>query len=294
MPVYNGEKYLPGAIECFLAQTFTEFELVISDNASTDRTPEIVRDYAAKDPRIRFHRAEVNRGAAWNFNRVYELSSGPYFKWAAHDDLCAPTFLEKCTRVLDQDRDVVLSYPRARVIDEAGDVVRPYDKVIDADGPRPDARFGALLWGHKCYQVFGLIRRSALERTPVMGDYAHADGVLLARLGLMGRLREIPEYLFFPRAHGQQSMTMVGDYHQYTEWFATGRTRRVVLPYWRMLGEFLRAAREGEVRVSQRTACLYHVGRWAWRCRRGFAVDVYKAARTMWRKRAVSGRPPAR
>lgn len=96
LPVYNGEKYLPQAIKSLLAQTFAEFELIICDNASTDRTQEISRTFTKRDQRIRYHRNPNNLGAAANFNLSFRLSSGEYFKWAA-DDLCAPEFLASLT-----------------------------------------------------------------------------------------------------------------------------------------------------------------------------------------------------
>ena len=79
MPVYNGEKYIESAISSILAQTYTDFDFIISDNASTDRTQEICLTYAARDNRIRYHRNEVNLGAAPNYNRVFQLSSNEFF-----------------------------------------------------------------------------------------------------------------------------------------------------------------------------------------------------------------------
>ena len=110
LPVYNGERFLARAIDSLLAQDFVDFELVISDNASTDGTGEISRDYAARDPRIRYHRNERNIGAVGNFNRTLDLASGEYFKWAAHDDWCAPQFLGRCVEVLDDDPSTVLCF----------------------------------------------------------------------------------------------------------------------------------------------------------------------------------------
>ena len=91
-PVYNGERYLAAALDSLLGQTFRDLEVVICDNASTDRTAELCAAYAARDARVRYHRNPTNLGAAPNFNRTFELSRGEYFKWAAHDDVCAPTF----------------------------------------------------------------------------------------------------------------------------------------------------------------------------------------------------------
>ena len=96
LPVYNGERYLREALDSILGQTFRDFELIICDNASTDETAAICADYAARDPRIRYHRQTHNIGATANFNHTFELARGAYFKWAAHDDVLAPTWLEKC------------------------------------------------------------------------------------------------------------------------------------------------------------------------------------------------------
>jgi len=89
LPVNNGEEFLPEVLDCFLARTFEDVEIIICDNASTDRTPRICRDYSERDPRARYIRNERNLGAVANFNRVFELSTTPLFKWAAHDDLVA-------------------------------------------------------------------------------------------------------------------------------------------------------------------------------------------------------------
>ena len=108
MPIYNGDEFLKEAIESLLNQTFEDFEIIISDNASTDQTQQICRYYADLDPRIRYYRCKENLGAAWNYNRVFELSYGEYFKWAAHDDYCAPSFFERCVEALDRDRNIIL------------------------------------------------------------------------------------------------------------------------------------------------------------------------------------------
>src|SRR4051794_3298661 len=87
LPVYNGENFLAHAVDSILAQDFRDFELIISDNASTDRTAEICRGYAESDPRVRYVRFETNQGGSRNFCYVFELARGEYFKWAAHDDV---------------------------------------------------------------------------------------------------------------------------------------------------------------------------------------------------------------
>ena len=120
MPVLNGENYIEPAIRSILAQTYSDFELIISDNASQDRTEEICLYYAKKDRRIRYHRNDSNIGAARNFNRTVELAKGQYFKWAAHDDTLAPEYLEKCLEVLEQDESLILCFPENNISEWIG------------------------------------------------------------------------------------------------------------------------------------------------------------------------------
>ena len=100
-----------------LAQTFEDFEIIVSDNASTDGTAAIVERYAERDSRVRLLRQPQNVGAARNYNYTVELAKGEYFKWAAHDDLCAPTFLERCVGVLDSRPEVATCYTRTQYVD---------------------------------------------------------------------------------------------------------------------------------------------------------------------------------
>src|SRR5438105_14597753 len=126
MPVRNGEKYVSQAIDSLLAQTFTDFELIICDNASTDRTERICREYAAKDGRIRYHRNERDIGPAQNYTRCFGLARGTYFRWHAHDDVCEPTYLARCLAVLQRDPSVINCHSLTRVIDERGQTLRDY------------------------------------------------------------------------------------------------------------------------------------------------------------------------
>ena len=209
LPVYNGEQFLAQALDSVLAQTVRDYELIISDNASTDRTAEICREYAARDPRIRYYRNANNMGAAFNYNRVFQLSRGEYFKWLADDDLCAPTFLERCLEMLEQRPDAILAYPKCQWIDENGGLFE--DGAAAARSTpwplNPAERFRHLLdeftsnGGHSAaIYVFGLLRASAVRRVHPMGDYKGADLGFLAELSLYGTFVEVPEYLTFLRA----------------------------------------------------------------------------------------------
>src|SRR6202011_3838576 len=120
LPVYNGERYLRETLDSILAQTYHDFEVIISDNGSTDATEQICREYTARDSRIRYHRSAVNRGAAWNYNNVTALSNGKYIKHAAADDLLMPTYLERCVATLEHDQSMTVCHSRSKFIDEDG------------------------------------------------------------------------------------------------------------------------------------------------------------------------------
>jgi glycosyltransferase involved in cell wall biosynthesis len=282
LPVYNGAQFIEEALDSILAQTLEDFELIISDNASTDGTDKICRDYAAKDSRIRYYRSEQNLGAAWNFNRVFELSLGKYFKWAAHDDVLAPNFLLKCVEILEQNSNVVLCHSYTKIIDKDGQVLHNYQANLNTNAPNPRERFHALLGRHLNIQIFGLIRTSALKMKPLMGNYSYADEILLLKLALLGRFYEIPEYLFSYRKHAQQSMSQftpdlliyasgnskqpterLPDHHAYTIWFDPANEGQIFFPHWRIAQECLNSVWEAPLSWYERICCYLSVlARW--------------------------------
>lgn len=287
LPVYNGEAFLGEAIDSILSQTFGDFELIISDNASTDRTEEICHDYVNRDPRIRYYRNQSNVGAAKNFNRLFEMASGKYFKWAAYDDLCTPDFLGKCVEVLDQESDIVLCYSKARVIDEQGNALHDYHFTLNGRSPKSHKRMFYQIRGHQCYEVFGLFRSSALEKTGLIGNYAGGDAVLLLQLCLQGRFHEIPEYLFFPRKHMQQSGNLKKDFRVFTVWFDPKKEGRIIFPYWRILQEYFLAVHSAGLGSYERMLCYFCVGIWMMRRKKLLSIDLLKVAVQIFRKYCI-------
>ncbi len=212
MPVWNGEAFLSKAIELILAQTYRDLELVISDNASTDATAKICLTYAKRDARIRYIRQETNIGAAANHNELVRRSSSRYFKWAAHDDVLAPEFIQECVRVLDHDETTVLCSPATVLINEDGSPVRysaERGAMVDSYGRNwpvtpeknpllasddPADRFAAVVLKMvMCLEIFGLIRRSALEKTSLQPSHVGGDKVVLAALSLLGSFHLLEE-----------------------------------------------------------------------------------------------------
>lgn len=263
LPVYNGERYLAGALGALLDQTYRDFELIVADNASTDRTPEICRAFAAGDDRVRVLRNPENLGAARNYNRTLEQARGRYFKWAAHDDLCHPRFVERCVAVLEAEPETVLVHSRSLAIDDRGRPIGPYAGEPPFDQDRPSARFAAaVLTPHACISVFGVMRRDVLLKTVRHGDWVGADRNLLAELALHGRVRLVSDVLFKRRAHEQASIHRFTDEHERLAWFDPAHRGRLSFPTWRRLAEYGRAIRRVPLPAAERMACAGILARW--------------------------------
>ncbi|UBF29191.1 glycosyltransferase [Kovacikia minuta CCNUW1] len=294
LAVYNGEEFVREAIDSVLAQTFQDFELIISDNASTDRTPEICLEYASREPRIRYIRNDRNMGAAWNLNRVFELSTGEYFKLVAHDDVIAPDYLAKCVEVLDQDPSILLCHSWMKTINEKGEILEDLDdgtvipstsglkhfvkqalKPLLGDGrmhvdsPKPRERFRSQVCTYNsCHQIHGMMRVSAVK-LPIWDNYGHSDGVFLAKLALSGPFHLIPEYLFFYRVHSEQSMLKhlrkdgQQDFARYSAWWDPNNQGRIMLPRWRILREYAKVVMVVPISWYDRLWCFFDLFRWA-------------------------------
>lgn len=257
VPVYNGERHLEAALDSLVGQTFTDLEIVISDNGSTDSTPDICRRYAAADDRIRYVRHDENRGATWNFNHVLSLCGGEFYKWAAHDDVVAPQFVERCVEALDRHPDAVLAFGGVVAIDDDGEpfrlkhqqvrvpaapVARRFQKILSLSDVNPEA-------------IFGLMRRSALLETRGQMDYAAADHTVLVELALRGWFVEVPELLFFNRDHPGRSVRSEGEIRLRAAWFDPANAGRVGFPTWRYLGDCARAVADAPLDWRTRAEC---------------------------------------
>jgi glycosyltransferase involved in cell wall biosynthesis len=256
LPVFNGARYLVEALDSLLCQTFVDFELIISDNASTDATQQIGEDYARKDARVRYFRNSKNLGGAYNDNRVFSLATGEYFKWAAHDDICAPTFLESCLGVLDEDPSIVLSYPKTIIINEEGRETEPYEDSFHFISQKPSERYREIL-GKKMLlnPVYGLIRAEALRNTHMIENYSSSDRVLLGELSLKGRFFEIPQFLFYRRIHPEKSTSANATVEQLALWHDPKKKFSTLTPKTRRFLGFFRAIWTAEISMADRLAC---------------------------------------
>ena len=201
LPVYNGGPSLRAALDALLAQTLTDLELIVADNASNDSTAEICAEFARRDPRVRVHRHRENIGAPGNWNFVARQARGSYLKWAAASDLCAPTFLERCVAVLEAEPDTVLCFPRTEFVAGDGTSLGLCDADFEVLSARPAERFAEVCGRMTVNNAqSGVIRLAALRKTRYDRFYPHGDLALMAELALLGRFRMVPEVLLYRRA----------------------------------------------------------------------------------------------
>jgi glycosyltransferase involved in cell wall biosynthesis len=265
LPVFNGQNFVSQAIGSILAQTYNDFELIISDNASTDRTEAICREYAASDRRIRYYRNARNLGAAANFNRTFELASGEYFKWAAHDDMLAPEYLERCVAALDAHPDAVLCQTLVQQIGELGEFLSIFDtRATGADSARPSKRFAAsILTFHHAIDVFGVIRAEALAKRPLHLPHAGSDKALLADLALESPFTYVREPLFIHRDHPVRFVhKALKDRDETLVWYGANGSARQVWSWWRHYRALFAIVSRRVAGRRERLRCYGHLLRW--------------------------------
>ena len=255
MPVFNGERYLKESIQTLLDQTYEDFELLISDNASTDSTQDICQDFAKLDKRIRYMRNPTNLGAAANHNRLIEEARGEFFKLASDDDKHAPEFLRRCIEALDHDQEAVLCHSKTIEIDQFGKTIKTDEHISKMGSAYPHVRIGDLIALSHHYQVFGVIRLEPLKKTPLFGTFFKTDVVLLCRLALLGRFYEVPEELFFKRYHPRQSVILAMKPELYCHWLDPNLEGKRLYPRARLLMEYLKAISDSPLSLKNRILC---------------------------------------
>ncbi len=278
MPVYNGARFVAEALDSLVRQSFGDFELIVSDNASTDGTREICERYAKEDPRIRYHRQPRNIGGSPNFNFLYARARAEYFKWAPHDDVLRPDFLEACVEALDRDPAAVLCQSLLEYIDEDGRSLGVYDSNLrGTESDDPARRFAAaVLLPHGCYEVMGLFRTRALAGSLLIGSFHGNDRALVAEMALRGRFAQLDRPLLRVRDHAGRYTRALTRPRERAAWNDPALAHRVSLPTWRLYAEYLEMIRRNLDRRADRMRCYGHLLRW-WLCNWNaarMAVDV--------------------
>ena len=265
MPVHNGANYVEAAIHSILAQTYCDFELIITDNCSNDATEAICRRLASADPRIRYYRNAVNLGASRNYNLGFSYAQGEFLKWCAHDDLISPTFLERCVEVLNERANVSLVFARTLCIDENGEPWSGHDhgmrEMPSLDGDDPIRRFrDSIVLAGTCFPIFGLFRMECLKRSTLHRSYYGSDRALIAEAALLGKIVQAPpDAIFYNREHRLRSIN-IKDYVARTRWQSTSAGRWASMEHINLMLNLLEVAwRHPE--VANRPAALWALAR---------------------------------
>ena len=225
VPVYNGADYIREAITSHLDQDFGDFELVVSDNCSTDATPDIVHELIAQDDRVSYSRNDTNIGGPANFNRLFRLTNGELFRWAAADDRIEPGYLSKVVSLLDDDPSIVIGHADSLLIDPLSDPMLEMEQgYLGGDGfleaikltpPDGDERFqstaphhridAVINNNHRNFYIFGIMRRDTMMQTRLHGSFYGGDRTLLVEMAMRGRFVKVKEPLFASRSHAKNS-----------------------------------------------------------------------------------------
>ena len=211
MPVYNEEQFIEQAIVSILNQDYQNFELIISDNASTDQTKEVCLKYAKLDSRIRFSSREITTDSTTNFNYVASIAKGGFFMWASGHDTRDPQFISRCLSTFEKSNSIVLCYSDAIWIDSKGDNISIEQSDLDTVGMDRIKRIKKVFWNlGYAYPIYGLFRKDTLNTVLPYQKVLAPDVLLLNELSAMGEFARIPEPLFFIR-----KLSDYGDWHSY-------------------------------------------------------------------------------
>jgi glycosyltransferase involved in cell wall biosynthesis len=267
LPVYNGERYLAAALDALLGQSFEDFELILSDNASTDGTPDICNHYQQLDPRVRIVRHPNNIGSSPSHNFVVDQARGELFKWASDDDLYARDLLSCCIEALDGNPHVVLAHSWTAMIDASGSVTKAIEYSLTTSSTRAPERFRSLLFDEGGDDIYGVIRRDVLKRVVPQDSYHHADRTIVAKLGLQGPFLQVPAWLYFRRDHPKRAERACSTMRSRCANMDPRRADRLRHPAVRLYGEYVwayvAAIRDASLSSADRRECYQSLFQWA-------------------------------
>ncbi len=208
LPCFNEEPFIEQTVRSILSQTEDDFELIICDNASSDRTLEILRLVTAGDPRVSIHANSENIGGARNFAKALELANCPYFMWMGAHDIVSKDYVKKLRLVLDADPQCALAYADSIFVAKDGSEIpnEPVETGVELPDESVVNRFKLLMWSlSRCDLFHGMMRREWVDGSHLTSS-GMPDIVLLSSLALHGKFRRIPEIMFF-RRHNREPET---------------------------------------------------------------------------------------
>jgi glycosyltransferase involved in cell wall biosynthesis len=267
LAVYNGENYLSESLDALLGQSYEDFELIISDNASTDGTADICHHYMNQDSRIRYIRQPRNIGLAPNHNFVFEQASGELFKWASHDDLYARDLLQRCIDALDENPHVVLAHSWTAIVDGSGTVTEKLEYPLTTASLRAPERFHSTLFANGGDDVYGVVRANILRRTALHGSHHHADRTITSEIVLNGPFYQVQDWLYFRRDHPEREERACPTVRTRCANMDPRRANRLRHPAVRLYTEYIlayvAAIRRAPLSRADRQECYRYLAQWA-------------------------------
>ncbi len=279
IPVFNGATTIAMALDSLLGQTFCDFEIIVSDNASTDGTLDIVSEYQRRDPRIRVARQATNIGANPNWSFVAGAAKGVYLKWASCNDWCAPTFLSECVAALEQHDHAVLAFPKTRLF--SGDLhnATDYGEDFGLTSDSPSERFKTLAARLALNNPMnGLIRVRALRQTRLVENYRGADLVLFGHLALLGIFLLVPNALFYRRMDSASSTHLMSR-EDMQRFHHPNPDSSALVPSWRYHLGLFRIVTTAPISRRERWRLLQHLAKMAYWNKEDLGRDIVDAAR---------------
>jgi len=186
-PIYNGEKFLKRRLDNILTQSYNNFLIIISDNASTDKTEQICKEYQKIDPRITYVKQTKNLGGINNFLWLINNSNTEYFVWAAADDIWSPDFLENNIKNLQNNGDNVGSIGYVYYFDDERFSVDTFDKnnytkqhVRSTDGTY-EQRLQKYVNFNQTSALYSIFRTNILKKSVVQHAIVAWDTALIFR-----------------------------------------------------------------------------------------------------------------
>lgn len=267
LAVYNGENYLAESLDALLGQSYEDFELIISDNASTDGTADICHHYGKQDSRIRYIRQQRNIGLAPNHNFVFGQARGELFKWVSHDDLYARNLLQRCVDALDEHPHVVLVHSWTAIVDDSGTVVKLLEYPLDTASLRGPVRLRSMLFANGGDDVYGVMRADVLRRTALHGSHHHADRTITTEIALQGPFYQVPDWLYFRRDHPDREERACPTLRTRCANMDPRRADRLRHPAARLYGEYIlayvTAIQRAPLSSADRRECYRYLAQWA-------------------------------
>lgn len=278
MPVYNGSAHIAKALDSLLAQTYTDFALIISDNCSTDDTEEICREYERRDERVRFTKRETNRGATANYNGLVNMAEAEYFKWASSNDICKDTFFAKCISALEHNPNAVLCYPKTLLLNPSTNESTPYEDNLNLVCDDPVSRFVAVTKRLAlCNVMNGVFRLRTLRSSSLMGNFIAGDKNMIAEIALAGQIVEVPEYLFI-RKMDSETATKLKSEADVQAHIDPRHKNPVLFQYWVHIFSYIgRILQSNNISARQKFQLLAYLCRLSIRSRDHFYADMKEA-----------------